>query len=119
MKSSDNIVKIIDAVTNLVDILINSFGRETVIAFAIIILMTSIAWRWYSDKRKDKYIDQLLEEKDKTIQRLAKSERAYRALFFKEKAGWTEKEINNFILKNNSNNIPESRKALEGNEEDD
>lgn len=110
------VIQIIDALSRLVQVLIDSFGKIPTIVGILLFLAVAIAWRVYSDKRRDKMIDALIAEKDRTIQRLAESERQFRVHFFKEQAGWSDDEVNLFVMKNEFQNTPDARRSLEDRE---
>lgn len=52
-----------------------------------------------------------IEEKNRTIRRLAEQERNYRILFFKEKAGWTDEQVERFVIENDPSGTPLRRKV--------
>lgn len=104
---------IIDAIVRLLDVLIRNFGQVGTLIIALAIVALASLWRVYNDRRKDKEVNAVIAEKDKTIQRLAEQERNYRILFFKEKAGWTDEEIDRFVMKNDFDGVVSARKALE------
>ena len=105
--------EILNAIIQLIEVLIKHFGTLGTIGILVFVLLISIGWRLYNDKKNREESEALLEEKDRTIQRLAEQERSYRALFFKKFAGWEEKDIERFILKNEFKNPVEARKFLE------
>src|SRR5205085_2772011 len=106
---------VINAVNILVQVLIANYGRVgTLLIFAALIVLSGL-WRYISWRRKDKQIDLALTEKDRTIQRLAESERNFRILFFKQQ-GMTAEEIERFVMRNEFPDVPTARRQLEGEE---
>ena len=105
--------KIIEAVTKLLELLFRTLGVGGTIGVAIGFILLSVAWRIYNDKRKEKEINLALAEKDRTISRLAAQERVWRIQFFKETKGWSDEQIDKYLLQNDPPNIPAAREELE------
>jgi hypothetical protein len=82
-------------------------------AFLWCLYSITLFYRLYNDWRKDKEINALLKEKDRTIQRLAEENRLYRIKELKSQ-GFSEDYIEKFILRNEFENPSEARKTLEG-----
>lgn len=110
----NNGAEIINAANNFVQVLINSFGAGGTIGIAAAVVVITGGWRIYNNRRKDKEVNLALKEKDRTIQRLAEQERNFRILFFMEKCGWTEERIQQFVMKNEFEDVPSARRELEG-----
>lgn len=91
---------IFDALRELVVVLLNRFGIWGTLAIFSVFTLGSMAWRVYSDRRKDRYIRELIQEKERTIQSLTEELRYYRALIFKEKFSWTDEQVNKYIVQN-------------------
>jgi hypothetical protein len=105
---------VINALNNLVKSLVAIFGAWGTIGIAAGVLIVTGGWKIYNIRRKDREVNLALKEKDRTIQRLAEQERNFRILFFKEKAGWTDEQIQQFVMKNEFEDVPSARKELEG-----
>ena len=88
---------ILDAFNGILNTLLNNYGPAGTLAILIGLVVLSFGWRLFTDWRRERKIDRALAEKEETIQRQAKEIRMYRALFFKEKAGWDDNLINKFI----------------------
>jgi len=101
------------AIEGLLQILLSSFGPWGTIVLITLAVLASFGFRVYNDRRRDKEIDALIEEKDRTIQRLADSERMYRALFLRQQTDWTDDQIERFIMQNEFADPVEAREALE------
>lgn len=84
----------------------------TFITLACVVLLGAV-WRVYQDRRKDREVDAVVAEKEKTIQRLAGQERGWRA-YFMSQSGLTDQQIELFLMKNEFPDGPTARKALEG-----
>jgi hypothetical protein len=109
-----DISEIIKALTHLVEVLVANFGALGTIIIVASLLLVAFLWRRYNDYRRDKATNDLLAEKDRTIQRLAEEARNFKILHFKEKLGWTDEQITLFIMKNEFVDGVTARKALEG-----
>jgi hypothetical protein len=111
--SPEELPDVLQTVNQLLELLISHFGPWGTIVIIFGALLLAVGLRLYNDWRKDKEVKALIDEKDRTIQRLAESERTYRALFLKEKAGWTDEQVERFIVRNEFANPAEAREALE------
>jgi hypothetical protein len=111
--------KTLEALTKVINILVENYGATGTLLIFIGAIGIAVLWRVYSNYRTDKRIDQLLDEKDKTIQRLAEQERNMRILFLQKVAGWTDKQIEAFVMKNEFKDSVEARKELEQKKDDD
>lgn len=103
----------LETIGKILDLLVQAFGTSgTIILFAMFIL-GSFGWRYYNDRRKDREIRQLVEEKERTIQRLAKQECELRIYWLKNMAGWTDEQVERFIMLADFPDGPSARRALE------
>jgi hypothetical protein len=66
-------------------------------------------WRFFLDWLRNRKVNQALQEKEESIKRLAGEVRMYRALFLKEKCGWSDELIDKLILSDD-----DSSKKLKG-----
>ena len=101
---------VLNAFSHLIEVFVASFGRIGTVLMFVGMLLVAVAWRLYNDRRKDKEINAAVLEKNRTIRRLAEQERNYRILFFKDKAGWTDEEVERFIVENEFDGTPIRRK---------
>ncbi|MBX2840859.1 MAG: hypothetical protein KTR26_03755 [Flammeovirgaceae bacterium] len=92
--------------------IIEQIGPTTTLIVFGIILIVAIVYKIYKDKQDDKYINKLLEEKERTIQRVADEARQYKFLYFKER-GWTTEELEKLFIKNDFLNIKDAREKME------
>lgn len=106
--------KVIEAVTALLKFLFATLGVGGTVAVVIVFIVVATCFRLYNDWKKDKEVNQALAEKDRTIARLAAQERVWRIQDFKAK-GWTEDEIDKYLIQNEAPNIPAARQLLENN----
>src|SRR5215211_7251011 len=116
--ASNGGTEFLDALRNLIQSLVNIFGIWGTIGIIAALVVISGGWKLYNIWRKDKEVNLALQEKDRTIQRLAEQERNLRILFFKEKAGWSDEQVDRFVLRNEFPDVPSARKALEGERDD-
>lgn len=110
---------IIEAFRKLLEVLIANYGIWGTLGIFAFVILAFFGWKLYNNYRKDKEVNLALQEKDRTIQRLAEQERNFRILFFKEKAGWTDEQVDRFVLRNEFPDVPSARKALEGERKDE
>lgn len=106
--------EIIKAITHLVEVLVANFGAGGTIGIFVFLLLVGFIWRRYNDWQRDKNTNELIAEKDRTIQRLAEEARNFKILHFKEQLGWTDEQITLFIMKNEFVDGVTARIALEG-----
>ena len=93
--------------------IINAFGPVWTVLVALGIYGACFLWRLYNDRRKDRERDIVLEEKERSLQRLANEARAYRAYVFKEKLKCDDTWLEKFMIENDFRSGPESRRVLE------
>lgn len=106
------------AVQELLDFLITSFGPWPTVILVVVVISAAFGFRLYNDKRRDREIDMLIAEKDRTIQRIAESERMYRALFLRQQTDWSDEQIERFVMNNEFADPIEARRALEQSSDD-
>src|SRR5262245_15355142 len=95
---------ILKEISNLVEVILKNFGALGTVLLALGVVLLLFAWRRYNDYQRDKRTDELIKEKDRTIQRLAEQERNLRVVLFKSVTGWSDEQLNLFIMKNNFEN---------------
>jgi sensor domain CHASE-containing protein len=103
----------LQSLTQLIDTLIESYEPWGTVGIFLGVVVISGLWKWYNDSRSDKRVEQLLQEKDKTIQRLAEQERNMRILFLQRMGGLSDEQIDAFVMKNEFDNPVDARKELE------
>ena len=101
--------QLVTAVVELLNLLFQRLG----VAGTITVFVLLLAYRLWGDHRRDKNYNRALDEKERSIQRLANQERQWRILFLKERSGLEEKEIEDLILRNDFQSPEEARQALE------
>lgn len=106
--------ELIQAITELFYAVIKAFGPGPTIGIFLFILVVTVLFRLYTDWRKDREINKVIAEKERTIQRLAQESREWRIAILREKYNWTPEEIEQFIHKNDFADANDSRKHLEG-----
>ncbi len=105
--------KAIQGLIDLLNLLIANYGQTGTLLIVLFILVVIGLWRWYNDWKSEQRVNQLLKEKDITIQRLAKSEREWKILYYKEVLKWSDKQIEQFFIKNEFQNPVDARKEME------
>ena len=109
--------KIFDSLKDLLKFLNENLGPWLTAGIILVIgcsFLCFFLWRFHNEKRKDKEINQVIAEKERTIQRLAQDNREWRILFFKDKCGWNDKQVQKFVLENTDfEDGPAARKVLE------
>lgn len=105
--------KAIEATNKLLEFLFRTLGVWGTAIAVLLALVAMVAWRIYNDWRKDREVNLALAEKDKTISRLAAQERGWRVQYFKASLGWTDEQIEKFLVQNDPIDIPTARKELE------
>lgn len=104
----------INAFTKLFETIINKYGQVNTVLIAIGIALVLFLYRLYTDYRKDKERDRVIEEKERTVQRLAQEAREWRIVILKEKYKWTDEQVDRFIHKGDFKDGIEARRKLEG-----
>jgi hypothetical protein len=90
--------KAIQAAQQLLDWFFQHYGPRWTLLLIFLVPVAFVGWQIWLSWRKDKVTDKALEAKEETIQRLADDNRTYRILFFKEKCGWTDDQIERWLL---------------------
>jgi len=104
---------IIDAIGRLVQVLVETLGPTRTIGLVVILVLFLGARRLYLDYRASKAVNQALEEKERSIQRLNTQEREWRQYFLMEKGGMSREEAERLVLRNEFDTPAEARRALE------
>jgi hypothetical protein len=113
-ETPDSVPQIIDAINRLIQTCVQNFGVRGTVLLLIGVTAAFVAFRLYSEWRKDKKTDTALKEKERSIQRLAEESRMWRFLFLKEKMGLTEEEAKRLVTRNEFLDAVSARRALEG-----
>lgn len=111
---NQDLSEIIKEIKGLIELLINKFGTWGFIGIFGIIIVLVMAWKWYNIYRKDQEEKSALNEKERSIQRLAQENREYKIIILKEKFKWSDEQIEKYILENRGfDDGPSARKSLE------
>lgn len=81
-------------IIDLVNVLQNFNPSTTTIIFMLLIVCCVVCWSIFEDRRHKKYYDDMKNEKNKEIERLADDNRRYRDIYLKSK-DIEQSEINN------------------------
>jgi hypothetical protein len=87
-----------------------TFGAGWTLALLFSVPVLFFAWQVYLAIRKDRDVGLALEAKEDTIQRLAAENRMYRIQVFKDKFGWSEHQIESWIIKAEPSSQPKKKK---------
>ncbi len=101
---------------NFVETLIEHFGKWGALGIGAALVALFFVYQYLKDRRKNKYFEMVIEEKDKAIQRTADECRYLRFWLFKQTTNLSDEEIKNLVEKNEYPNAEEARKGLEGDE---
>jgi hypothetical protein len=102
-----------DVVVGILDFLCKTYGPWTVLGVAAGAYLFFLAYRIYQTRSNNAVVTRAMDEMEKAVQRSAAEAREYRIAVFKEKFGWTQEELDAYIIRNVPLNGPEARKALE------
>lgn len=102
----------VDALERLIALLFTWLGPGGAVAVLLGVLVLGVGFRFYQDRRADRFINKALEEKERTIQRLAKQEREWRMVFF-ERLGMPRNEVERMVLRNEADTPQDARRELE------
>lgn len=79
---------------------VHVLGPGWFVALLVAMMAGSGLTRWLANRRLDKGFQAALDEKERTIQRLADEVRGYRVALFKRDLGWTDEEVTKYLLNN-------------------
>lgn len=105
--------QILTAVTKLLENLISWFGPRGTVYLIVGIVVAAGVRRWYLDRRVDRDRREALEEKERTVQRLASEARAWRVLFAVRELGLNQKDAEQLFVENDFSSPLEARRTLE------
>jgi hypothetical protein len=95
----------------LLDWLYLHYGAKVTLALIIGVPVVFFAIQVWREFRKEKDVRLALDEKDRTIDRLAADNRLYRATLFKDKLGWTDEQLERFLIKGDTSHVPDGKKG--------
>jgi hypothetical protein len=110
----DSLPQIVEALIGLLRGLEATFGPDVTLLLVIGTVVLGICWRVYQQWLESKEVNLALEEKERTIQRLAAVNRELRILVYKEVHKWSDEQVQRFILLNEPPDGPSARRQLEG-----
>lgn len=107
--------KIFEAIQSLLDLLIRNFGPSGTITLVVMLLLLMGGYRVYRDWRTDRAIQRALDEKERSIQRLANLERTWRRLFLTKGVQMSPHEADKLLqLEGDYGDAEDARQAVEG-----
>jgi hypothetical protein len=93
----------------LLDWLYLHYGSNVTLAIILGAPAVFVAIQVWREWRKEADVKLALQEKDRTIDRLASENRMYRVTLFKDKLGWTDEQIERFLIKGDTSHVPEKK----------
>jgi len=109
-QSADGAAKLVDAFNGLISTLLANYGPTGTLLIIVGAVILITGWRVFLDWLKDKKVNQALQEKEASIKRLAGEIRMYRAVFLKDKAGWSDDLVDKFLLSDVESGAKKPRK---------
>lgn len=98
---------------NIVETLIEHYGKWGALGIGLGAVILLFLWQLYLDKRKSKYFNTVIQEKDKAIQRIAEECRYLRFWLLKRTTNLSDAEIRDLVEKNEYPNAEEARRGME------
>lgn len=92
----EDAAKLIEAITNLVQVLLDAFGIWGTLLLILVTTIICFIWRVYQNRRRDRKADLLIKEKDRTIQRMRDENKLLRIVELK-RLGWTDQDIQTYV----------------------
>jgi len=107
--SVDKIAELIQLLDQLAEIL----GPGWTVGLVLGLLVAGLAWKAYNNRRLERGFKLALDEKERTVQRLADEARGWRILFLTHNLKITRQEAEKIIERNEFANPEEARRELE------
>ena len=93
--------------------LVDIFGPTYTFIIIIAFIVCSSFFKFRQSKKWSLEVRELINEKEKSMQRLANEVRTWKTLYFKEAKNWTNDEIERFMITRDFETGPEARQAME------
>lgn len=100
-------------IQSVLDWMVGSFGAWPTALIMIGLVAGAFYWRRQSRAAAETGWREALAEKERSIQRLAKDNREMRIVVFKEKFGWTNEEIDRYLMAAEFDTGKQAREVLE------
>lgn len=91
---------LLNAASHFIDVLVSIFGTRLTGFILVFLFFFSIWYRRWQQNRRDKTYQLLVAEKERTISRLSEENLNYRVLVLKQIAGWSDDQLERFVLHN-------------------
>lgn len=105
---------ILSKIQELIQYLVTTYGATTVLVVALLVFLIIYGFKIYQVFTRDRTVNRAFAEMERAVQRSAAEAREYKIAFFKEKLGWTDAQIDAYMIKNLPPDGPSARRALEG-----
>jgi hypothetical protein len=105
--------ELVDAIVKLIDAFVAKFGVGWTIVMLVGLVAFLVARRIYNDRREDRDVNKALEAKEAALQLAAAEARSWRIVVLKEKCGWTNEEVEQYIIRNDFSNPVDARRSME------
>src|ERR1035441_8476565 len=105
--------RVFDHIDNILRVLVTNLGEWGTVLLIFGIYLISRTINFFNDKAKEHERKETIRQMEKALQRISNENREYRMVIFKEKYGWTDAELEKFIVKADFTDGPSARKELE------
>lgn len=105
--------EILTGIKEILALIIANYGPYGTIGLILIIYILFWIKRLYDDYKKKKEENEVIAEKERTVQRLANEVRMWRTLELKEKRHWTDEQIERFLITEDFANPTEANKFFD------
>jgi hypothetical protein len=110
----EDAASILEQIRLLLELIMDRLGAAPTVALAVSVLVLLFLFRVYQVWRKDKEVHLAIEAHQQALQRCANENRELRIVLLRQIAGWTDDEIDRYIMKADFRDPKESRRAVEG-----
>lgn len=102
--------EILTGIKEILALIIANYGPYGTIGLFLVVYVLLWIKRLYDDYKKKKEENEVIAEKERTVQRLANEVRMWRTLELKEKRHWTDEQIERFLITEDFANPAEANK---------
>ncbi len=105
--------EILTGIKEILALIIANYGPNGTIGLIILIYILFWIKKLYDDHKKKIEVNEVIAEKERTVQRLANEVRMWRTLELKEKRHWTDEQIERFLITEDFANPAEANKFFD------